>query len=198
MKKCFRNLLLGLFVIVSGIAVTVPANAFTLHNYTTNYCLTDLGYTKICDNSDYHQIWYYNTLDTPLPPPPSNGSFLGFNIVKRNFPGIDVVEYLAATDLELHNGTPVLFYFDNSSNSYAEWELWWAIRDAGNHDCYVIENREDHGASPPMVLSVLGGVKNEPNGGHINGGQIVVYQQFFTPIGAPDTKGHPDQYWCVY
>jgi hypothetical protein len=206
MKKIWISQLLASLAIVSGLALTAPASAFELHNYSTDYCLAvnrasqASGATLIayhCDGTPSQQ-WGYNDFGVALPDPPSNGSFLGYYLVSS----VAANRYLTATPNTstlsnygaLINGdVPNVSVY--TGINFQQWEMQMQGRDFRSHPCYTIGNRASTytqtGIGAPMVLGVQGGSKAE-------GARVMIWSQFFTKDGHADFIGHPDQYWCVY
>jgi hypothetical protein len=76
----------GLSIIAGSLAVSTPANAFTLHNYSTGYCLAVSAANKAegtamimwqCNSSDPSQQWGWGAANVAFPQPTDSSSQTG-------------------------------------------------------------------------------------------------------------------------
>jgi hypothetical protein len=176
-------------LIVSCLAVTAPAGAFTLHNFPTGFCLAVAG----GDPNPGAAIIVWTCDGTPsqqwaLGDPTSIGSLgmpantLVSAVAPNRVIGVQggLEQSGVATPLIAWTEDPPAMFLNNNQG----WALVFDNTDFLGHSCFQILNAGVN-RQKPFNMGVLGGSTAQ-------GAQVVVWQN-------PSNGGVPgDQIWCQY
>jgi hypothetical protein len=202
MQNALMKTTLGLTVITASFALPAPAGAFTLHNYSTGYCLAVSGANQnegasmivwTCNSNDPSQKWGWNGRDGAFPSDTGNqeAAVPYYTDVSQSH---NWVLGVANGNNQYYDGQPVIDWaWTGDANQY--WSATWAVNNQYGHACYFFENwNVPPGGDPRTPHKVLG----VSGGSHNQGAAVVVWSLFTDLNGRPDYINHPDQYWCVY
>lgn len=187
MKKYLLSPLFGLLVVViSSLAMTTSASAFSLYNYNSRLCLDipPLGYQgtlatqSACNSNTLSQQWFSDCVHG-FCITDGNGGLFSF----LNYYGValGVAGATQQNNYKMGNGTRLVAWSQTGGWDQA-WGFQYVFNDTsyspfgtyGNR-CYQIMN-----GAGAFVMGVSAGSKAP-------GAQVMIWQNL----------GHPDQIWCL-